>query len=167
MSSHCLWPCSVIGKSNIKSNKGYVSIIITAEGNVKVDTRVIRKYDVKFRLLSIQLKAGVLVSPCSSVGLSVHIHGWNCVFLNSILSSIVSSGAISCSILSRGDIGKHMPPTPDHSYHHPICHTLCHHLSAWTTVWCRYIEVNFCQDPHNRDLIARPWGRAMGCLLWF
>ena len=34
------------------------------------------------------------------------------------------------------------------------------------SVRCCYNAVNFLQTPHNRHPIARPWGRAMGCLLW-
>ena len=30
-----------------------------------------------------------------------------------------------------------------------------------------YNVVNFPQYPHNRHPIACPWGRGMGCLLWF
>ena len=30
------------------------------------------------------------------------------------------------------------------------------------TVQCRYNAVNFLLNPHNRHLIARPWGRGMG-----
>ena len=33
------------------------------------------------------------------------------------------------------------------------------------TVWCCY-NVNFHPNPHKRSPIARPWGRAMGCILW-
>ena len=29
-----------------------------------------------------------------------------------------------------------------------------------------YNTVSFIPDPHNRHLIARPWGRGMRCLLW-
>ena len=32
------------------------------------------------------------------------------------------------------------------------------------TVRCRYNAVNFLHNPHDRHPIARPWGRAMGCL---
>ena len=35
------------------------------------------------------------------------------------------------------------------------------------TVQCRYNAVNFLENPYNRHPIARPSGRAMGCLLWF
>ena len=35
------------------------------------------------------------------------------------------------------------------------------------TVLCRYNAVNFVANHHNRHPIARPWGRGMGCLLWF
>ena len=31
---------------------------------------------------------------------------------------------------------------------------------------CRYNAVNFLQNSHNGHPIARPWGRAMGCVLW-
>ena len=34
------------------------------------------------------------------------------------------------------------------------------------TIRCRYNAVNFHPNPHKRRLIARPWGRGMGCLLW-
>ena len=34
------------------------------------------------------------------------------------------------------------------------------------TVRCRYNAIIFLQNPYNRRPIARPWGRAMGCLLW-
>ena len=40
--------------------------------------------------------------------------------------------------------------------HNIICHT----------AWCRYNRVSLFPNPHNRYLIARPWGRAMGCILW-
>ena len=39
----------------------------------------------------------------------------------------------------------------------------------WTgrkTLQCRYNTVNFIRNCHNRHPIARPQGRAMGCLLW-
>ena len=36
-----------------------------------------------------------------------------------------------------------------------------------STVWCRYNSVNFLTNPHNTLPIACPWGRGMGCLLWF
>ena len=35
------------------------------------------------------------------------------------------------------------------------------------TVPCRYNAVNFHQSPHNKHPIPRPWGRGMGCMLWF
>ena len=35
------------------------------------------------------------------------------------------------------------------------------------TMQCRYNAVHFLPNPHNRHPIARPWGRGMGCLLWF
>ena len=46
--------------------------------------------------------------------------------------------------------------------------TLCciHPKLEPNTVRCRY-NVDFPPNPHNRHPIARPWGRAMGCLLWF
>ena len=31
----------------------------------------------------------------------------------------------------------------------------------------RYSAVNFLQNPNKRLPIARPWGRGMGCILWF
>ena len=34
------------------------------------------------------------------------------------------------------------------------------------TVRCRYNTVHFLQYPHDRQTIARPLGRGMGCLLW-
>ena len=40
-------------------------------------------------------------------------------------------------------------------------------LDELYTVQCRYNAVNFLENPHNRHPIARPWGRGMGCLLWF
>ena len=36
-----------------------------------------------------------------------------------------------------------------------------------TTVRYRYNAVNFLSNPNKRHPIARPWGRVMGCLLWF
>ena len=35
------------------------------------------------------------------------------------------------------------------------------------TVHCPYNADNFRQNLSNRQPIARPWGRVMGCLLWF
>ena len=35
------------------------------------------------------------------------------------------------------------------------------------TVRCRYNTFNFLRNPHQRQPIARPLGRDMGCLLWF
>ena len=47
-------------------------------------------------------------------------------------------------------------------------HTLSSGNVILSTVRCRYNAVNFLlPNPHNRHPIARPWGRAMGCLLWF
>ena len=34
------------------------------------------------------------------------------------------------------------------------------------TVRCHYNAVHFLQNPYIRQLIARPWGRDMRCLLW-
>ena len=31
---------------------------------------------------------------------------------------------------------------------------------------CRYNAVKFLPNSHNKHLIARPWDRGMGCLLW-
>ena len=38
---------------------------------------------------------------------------------------------------------------------------------SFSTARCRYNVVNFPPNPHNKHLITRPWGRDMGCLLWF
>ena len=41
----------------------------------------------------------------------------------------------------------------------------------YSTVWCRYNMANCLPNLHNRQPIACPWGRAMGCLaqviFWF
>ena len=37
----------------------------------------------------------------------------------------------------------------------------------WNPVRCCYNAVSLLQNPHKRHSIARPWGRGMGCLLWF
>ena len=40
-------------------------------------------------------------------------------------------------------------------------------ICQWhTTEWFHCNTVNILQITHNRHPIARPWGRAMGCLLW-
>ena len=39
--------------------------------------------------------------------------------------------------------------------------------STHAAVWYCYNAINFQQNHHNRHLVARPWGRAMGCMLWF
>ena len=47
-------------------------------------------------------------------------------------------------------------------------HTLLEmtYVQASTVRW-RYNAANCLQNPHKWYLIARPWGWAMGCLLWF
>ena len=35
------------------------------------------------------------------------------------------------------------------------------------SVQCRFDAVTYLPNPYNRHPIARPWGRDVGCLLWF
>ena len=73
-----------------------------------------------------------------------------------------------------------------HSVHRrvPSLQIICNNFTAWQgtrivsrqwlpltcfvvhTKRCRYNAVNFDPNPDKRHLIARPWGRDMGCLLW-
>ena len=36
----------------------------------------------------------------------------------------------------------------------------------WNAVRCLYNPVSFLKNTHNRNSIARPWGRNIGCFLW-
>ena len=83
-----------------------------------------------------------------------------------LLEIIVQSGPIMTSQLAR-----FMGPTwgrqdPGGPHVGPMNLALWDGLFIlWNTVRCHYNTVSVLQNIHNRHPIARPWGRAMGCLL--
>ena len=75
-----------------------------------------------------------------------------------------------CDFMSNTGIPDYCFMLPDQ---HSVIKSLWKHYDKkWMrlymyTVQCRYNAVNFLENPHNRHPISRPWGRGMGCLLWF